>query len=36
MDGSDAYDCGVCPYEDDNECDVPDYCPEGTDLNDCT
>jgi hypothetical protein len=24
-----------CPYEEDQECDVPIYCPEGTDLVDC-
>ena len=34
-DGTDQYDCGFCPYEDDFECDVPAFCPEGSDLNDC-
>jgi hypothetical protein len=24
-----------CLYEGDGECDVPTYCPEGTDLADC-
>jgi len=35
QDGTDPYDCGVCPYENDFECGGPDLCPEGTDLNDC-
>ena len=26
---------GTCPYENDGECDVPEWCPEGTDRNDC-
>ena len=34
-DGSDFYDCGYCIYEDDGACDVPDFCPIGTDINDC-
>ena len=34
-DGSDPYDCGFCPFEDDGECDVPLFCPPGSDLNDC-
>ena len=34
-DGSDFFDCGYCIYEDDFECDVPQFCPEGTDVNDC-
>ena len=25
----------TCAYENDGECDVPSYCPEGTDVNDC-
>ena len=25
----------TCLYANDNECDVPDYCAEGTDVNDC-
>ena len=33
--GTDPYDCGVCNFEDDGECDVPQFCPEGTDVNDC-
>jgi hypothetical protein len=34
-DGSDNYDCGVCPWENDAECDVPQLCPPGTDEADC-
>ena len=34
-DGTDFYDCGYCPYEEGGGCDVPDYCPPGTDLVDC-
>ena len=26
---------GACPYTDDGACDVPDYCPEGSDVHDC-
>ena len=26
---------GACPYTDDGACDVPEYCPEGSDVNDC-
>ena len=25
----------TCSWEEDGECDVPDYCPEGTDTSDC-
>eukprot|EP01051_Picozoa_sp_SAG22_P000466 SAG22_NODE_13_length_33548_cov_57.167773_18_plen_2478_part_00 len=25
-----------CPYEDDSYCDVPEYCADGTDVNDCS
>jgi hypothetical protein len=34
--GQDFYDCGYCPYEDDDECDVPQICPDNTDVNDCS
>ncbi len=34
-DGSDFYDCGYCIYEDDGACDVPEFCPIGSDINDC-
>ena len=34
--GVDFYDCGYCPFENDLECDVPFFCPEGSDVNDCS
>ncbi len=34
-DGSDFFDCGYCPYEQDGFCDAPFFCPEGTDEVDC-
>jgi hypothetical protein len=34
-DGSDFFDCGYCPFEDDGFCDAPDFCPPDTDINDC-
>ena len=34
-DGDDFYDCGYCIYEDDGACDVPEFCPIGSDINDC-
>ncbi|WP_293256174.1 hypothetical protein [Nannocystis sp.] len=26
---------GQCPYTDDGSCDVPEFCPAGSDVNDC-
>lgn len=34
-DGTDYYDCGYCPFEQDGACDVPDFCPPDTDVQDC-
>ncbi len=33
---SDFFDCGYCPFVDDDECDEPLLCPTGTDVNDCS
>jgi hypothetical protein len=33
--GADPWDCGVCPYTEDNACDEPALCPPGSDSADC-
>jgi hypothetical protein len=35
MPGLDPNPPNTCAYENDGECDVPNFCPEGTDLADC-